>query len=364
MPLMDSASLTFVELLAGMLGRWRTVLGVAAAIVILALALTVVLPPTYRSEASFATSDLGPQLPPALSELATEPGISGLASQMGLGTSRDPSTSPAFYAHLLASRELLTRVVQSRFADPRAPADSGTLVEIFGIPTGDSAKAVETAVRKLRRASTVNVDRQTGFVVLNIDSRWADLSAEIANRMVRLVGAFNKEQRYSRARAKREFLETRVAAAQGQLRQVEDSLALFYERNRLWQSSPSLLVEERRRRQAVDEEHALYLSLRQQYEAARIDEVNNQPVITVVDRAVPPRRREWPHRALVTVTAALLGLGLGLCGAAARELASHWARTNPERAEQLRAAAGRVRREIAASFRRGGPGGPATHDPA
>lgn len=356
---MDPAPLTFSALLSGVLVRWRTVLAIAFATVLLALVLTFVMPPTYRARTSFVTTDTGVQMPEGLTDLTSAPGISGIASQLGFSGSRDPSVSPAFYSQLLGSRELLTRLVQSRFADPRLQADSATLVEVFRIRSRDSAKAVETAVRKLERALWVTYDAKTDLVVLRVDSRWPDLSAAIANRAVRLVGAFNKEQRYSRARAKREFLEGRVAAAQVELRGAEDSLQLFYESNRLWQSSPSLIVEERRLRRQVDESNTLTATLRQQYEGARIDEVNNTPVITVVDGAVPPKRRQWPQRTLVAVTAAILGLGIGLMWAAARELGHHWALDNPGQAAQLGAAWDRAAAEVARALRRGTGRGPA-----
>lgn len=354
---MDSRPLTFAALMAGVMLRWRTVGAVAAATILLAIGLSFILPPTWRAETSFVTAGSGVQLPQGLSELANEPGISDLASQLGLGGSKDPSVSPAFYAQLLNSRELLTRLAQSRFADPREGGDSATLIRIYRITARDSARAVANAVRKLRRALTVTYDPKTNLVVMRVDARWPKLSAAIANQAVKLVGAFNKEQRYTRARAKREFLETRVAKAQAEVRVAEDSLASLYVRNRLWQSSPALVVEAHRRQRQVDETNALYVSLRQQYEAARIDEVNNTPVITVVDRAVPPKRREWPRRTLLAVTSAVLGFGLGLLGAAARVLAEHWAGNNPEQAEALRAAGTRARHEIRATLPRRRPRG-------
>jgi len=350
---MDPGQLTFAALVAGSLSRWRAALAVTVATILIALVLSLVLPPTYRTETSFVTTDAGIQLPQGLADLATEPGLSGIATQMGIGTSKDPSVSPAFYAQLLDSRELLTRIVRSRFPDPRTPRDSGTLVEIFRIRSKDPDRAVETAVRKLRRAIWVTFDPKTNLVVLRIDARWPELSADIANRVVSLVSAFNKEQRFSRARAKREFLESRGAEAQAELRGAEDSLQLFYERNRLWETSPALIVAERRRRRQAETANTLYLTLRQQYESARIDEVNNTPVITVVDRAVPPKRRQWPRRGLILATAAILGVGLGLLWVAARELASHWARNNPEQVDLLRGAAGRVFREVASALPRG-----------
>jgi len=118
---MDSGSppLTFPVLLAGTLSRWRITLAVAGGTVLLALTLALILPPTYRGTASFVTADAGLKLNTGgLSDLATDPGISGIATQLGLGSSRDRSESPLFYEQLLSSRELLTRLLLSRFPDP------------------------------------------------------------------------------------------------------------------------------------------------------------------------------------------------------------------------------------------------------
>jgi len=137
-----------------------------------------------------------------------------------------------------------------------------------------------------------------------------------------------------------------VSAALAELHAAEDSQELFYARNRSWENSPTLVVEERRIRRQVETANSLYLSLRQQYESARIDEVNTTPVITIVDRAVPPRLRRWPRRVPVALGAGLVGLLLGLLAGAAREVGHHWAQRNPGDASLLRGALRRVRTEV------------------
>jgi uncharacterized protein involved in exopolysaccharide biosynthesis len=350
---MSPAPLSLAALVSGSLSRWRQVAAVAAGTVVAALGLTFVLPPSYRATSSFVTADVGVQLPRGLSDLADQSGLSGIASQMGLGQSSDPSQSPAFYVQLLQSRELLTRVTLSRFRDPRAanPADSANLVQIFRLTSYDSARAVEIAVKRLQRTMRAQADPKTNLVVLRVDARWAPLAADIANRAVELVSEFNKEQRLSRSQARRTFLQDRVTAAQAELRAAEDSQRLFYERNRQWENSPALLVEERRQRRQVETVNTLYLSLRREYETARIDEINNTPVTTVVDRAVAPRRREWPRRGLITATAALLGVMLGAFWGAAAELLARWGQQNAGEARALRDAAARAGTEIRTALR-------------
>src|SRR3989442_3320611 len=104
--------LTFSALLAGTLSRWRIAAAVAGGTVLVAAALAVILPPSYRATASFVTTDAGLKLSGGggQSDLATEPAISTIASDLGLGSTRDRSLTPAVYAQLLSSLDHLRRL--------------------------------------------------------------------------------------------------------------------------------------------------------------------------------------------------------------------------------------------------------------
>jgi uncharacterized protein involved in exopolysaccharide biosynthesis len=50
----------------------------------------------------------------------------------------------------------------------------------------------------------------------------------------------------------------------------------------------------------------LFEVLSKQYEAAKIDEAKEAPVIQVVDPAIPPDRKSGPPRALITILTTVL----------------------------------------------------------
>jgi uncharacterized protein involved in exopolysaccharide biosynthesis len=307
---------------------------------VLALAAAFLARPIYRSRASFVTAGTAIRLPSSLA---------GFASQLGISPGgSDPSVSPSFYVELLRSRELLTRLVESRFPDPTGASagDSATLVQLFGIHAKDPQRALEIAIKKVAAKMRVEADARTNLVFVSAEARWPSLSAAIANRAVELVSAFNVEQRQSRARARRVFVESRVGEALIELRAAENSLRAFYEQNRQWQGSPALIVEEGRLRRQVEVANEIYLTLRREFESARIDEVNDTPVITVVDAAVPPRLRSWPRRTLMMAVAMFVGIGFGLFFAGILELGNHWRVTNPAQARILQESWALVRREM------------------
>jgi len=56
----------------------------------------------------------------------------------------------------------------------------------------------------------------------------------------------------------------------------------------------------------------LYLTLLREFETARIEEVNDTPVLTVIDSAIPPRRKSHPRRILIAGVATSVAFALAV----------------------------------------------------
>jgi len=69
---------------------------------------------------------------------------------------------------------------------------------------------------------------------------------------------------------------------------------------------PEAVLEYLRALREVKYHDSLLEVLAKQYEAARIDEAKEAPVIQVVDPAVPPERKSGPHRALLSLLGAMV----------------------------------------------------------
>lgn len=337
--------LTFSRWVADTLVRWRIVARTIGVLYLGAIVAVLVVPPVYRSEASFvANSSANPKMP-ALSGTGA---IAGLATQLGVNGGADPSESPNFYNQLIDSRELLTRLALSRFQDPRGKSakDSARLVDIFRIRKSDPKRRLELAIKRLHDNIHSDFSIKTNLVWMDVDAQWPELSAAIANRATALVTAFNREQRVSRARSKRIFLESRVDSAQTRLRDAEARQRAFYEQNRLWRNAPELTFEEGRLRRDADVASDLYLTLQHQLEAARLDEFNDAALITVVDSAVPPRKAQWPRYGVLLIITTLAGLILGAIFAGSSAVLDDWRARNPGEALHVRGAFRRARADL------------------
>ena len=237
-------------------------------------------------------------------------GLAGLAGQFGIALGGEASQSPQFYADLIESRELMERVLRARYprsSEEGVSRDSATLLEILDQGGDNSADSLYKGVKKLTKLVSTSVDRKTDVVELDVDAHDRVLAALVASRFLAYLNDFNAKTRQSQAGERRKFTEDRLAQAEADLRRAEEELKVFYQRNRSWQQAPQLVFEEGRLRRQVDVRQEVYLTLRREYETARIDEANDTPVLTVIDPPVPPARKSKPKRLVWVVVAAVLG---------------------------------------------------------
>jgi uncharacterized protein involved in exopolysaccharide biosynthesis len=295
---------------AALIATLSTLAAVGTSVIVL------VMPATYASSASFVPESQSPQRLPA--------SVAGLASQLGVNLMGEPSHSPAFYADLLRSREVLQAVLAAKVPGPKRGIDSISVADLYRIKGKAPELRLENGVKELRNHINVAVDQRTGIVRLAVEARGPSPARDVARLLLQQLAAFNLDTRQSLARNRRVFIEGRVSATARDLELAEDALRDFYERNRQWQSSPQLRFEEQRLTRQVNVQQDLYLTLRREFETARIEEVNTVPVVTLVDEPQIPGRRVRPKRtftvAVVTLVVFILACGLAIALERHREL--------------------------------------------
>jgi uncharacterized protein involved in exopolysaccharide biosynthesis len=296
---------------------------------------SLIIRPSFTATASF--------LPEVRSSSRIPAGLGGLAAQFGVSAGPEAAQGAQFYAQVLKSRELLQAVLLERYPDPRGthnPVDSATLLDILKVRGDSLSERVHKGLKVLNGLVSTQVDRQTGIVKVSVAAGHPTLAASVANRLLDRLNEFNTKTRQSQARERRRFIEERVASVERELRQAEEDLKTFYERNRSWQSSPQLVVEEDRLRRQVQLRQELYVTLKREYETARIEEVNDTPVITVIEAAVPPLEKSKPRRRLNVILAFMVGGMLSIFLAFGAE---YFERTGREEDEDYREFRGLVR---------------------
>jgi uncharacterized protein involved in exopolysaccharide biosynthesis len=277
----------------------------------------LVRPRNYATSGSFIPQGVGQTLG----------GMAALAGQLGFAlpsSSSSLSESPEFYASLLRSRQIFSRVLMDshelksvRWGD--TVEVSGTLLDLLEIEAPSPERRVEEGLKWLNDHVTTLVDRRTSLVRISVITPWPEVSQSIASRMLDLVNDFNRANRQTQAAAERVFIEGRMGEAKTDVEAAEGQLRGFLEANRQFQNSPQLQFEHDRLQREVAMRQQLYATLSQAYQDARISEVRNTPLITVVEapqRPVLPA----PRRLSLKVLLALLGGAvLGIAFAFVRE---------------------------------------------
>jgi len=296
------SEISLVRLLNIVLAHRSMVFACSILLFLVVVGVTLIRPRTYTTVASFT-----PQSERLPSNLA------GIAAQFGVALpGGDAGGSPDFYIELLESRRILGETIKSRYTFPTDTGEvSGTLMDILEIEGETEGEREETALRRFRGMVTAELDRPSSVVTVEVETYNPQLSARIAQRVLELLNRFNLETRQSQAAAERRFTERRLAEAKGELLEVENRLQAFLEINRDVGTSPLLRFRQERLEREVSIRQQVVSALAQNYEQARIDEVRDIPLITIVEapeaRALPDSRKLLLRGVLALVAGALLG---------------------------------------------------------
>lgn len=274
-------------------------------------------------------------------------GAAGLAAQFGLAIAgTDATESPQFYADLLQSRAILDSVVVAPVVGPEHGART-TLIQLWG--KGDSPLMRRyTAVQEVRKHISAAVDTKIGSVSLKATTESPTLSHQMATLLVDALNRFNMSTRRSQATAERDFAHARLGEATAELRAAENRLAAFDQENRAFIGSPRLNLDRDRLQRDISTRQQVFTSLTQAYEQAKLDEVRDTPVITVIEPPdVPPLPD--PRGAIKKLFVGLfMGALIGIALAFTREYLGTRSLQEPDEASEFetlkRAARGDIRR--------------------
>jgi uncharacterized protein involved in exopolysaccharide biosynthesis len=170
----------------------------------------------------------------------------------------------------------------------------------------------------------------------------------MSQRILALVDAFNLETRQTQAGEERRFIEARMDAARSELRAAEDQLRTFLQRNRDFRNSPELMLANERLQREVAWRQQVFTSLAQAYEQARIEEVRNIPVTTLIEPPAAPVRPDGRG----TAKWGLLALVIGLFSAVLLAFAIEFARRDGRGEDEESLEFGRLRAETLRDLRR------------
>ena len=240
-------------------------------------------------------------------------GVSNVLGQFGFSIGGASSAeSPEFYGALLKSRVLLESLALDTMVVDELGGDRVSFLDFFEIESQTEAARLDDAVEFLSGTISIPASpRNTSLVIVTAATEWPSVSLFIVESLVDGVKAFNQNLVQGQAGAERRFVEDRLELATNVLGAAEEALEEFLNNNRQYSGSPELLFQRDRLDRNLSLQQEVYTTLRQSLEEARIREVRELPVISIVD---PPSVRSAPEgrgRAVFLVLGFLVGAFTG-----------------------------------------------------
>ena len=279
---------------------------------------------------------------------ATSPSFGGnLSFLRGMGVNLGATSAgltPDAYPDIVKSREVRLAVVQDTFYFPDlgrqatfveyATQDPG-FVEILvdytiglpwtikdklsnddsPVPTGVGGiyptKDEEEALIEISTMLGTGLDVESGLMTISVSSPYPSLSAELTQSFVDNLVERVREIRTLKARRNLEFIRQQFEEAALELQMAENELASFEDRNNNIQRA-RLMTERARLQRQVTFKSDLYSSLQAQLTQAQVNLLRSEPVITLLERPVPPMEPSGSSRMVMVIWFTFLGFFAGV----------------------------------------------------
>ena len=327
----------FETLLDRLLEKRRRIYAVAFTAALIGVVVALVLPPLFTTGIT-----MYPSSSRATGGLA---GLQGIAANLGLNIGAELGQEYSV-PEVLESRVAMNRLVHHEWETNAfdGPVDlivfwefddtgrfsltalSDALRDILSRAGGrgaggldvDAIRREERAVERLRSRITVDEDNATGLVRARVWMEERQLAVDVSYYLAEVAGEIVAEMNNAVESQNRQFIAERMVDVKAELVAQEATLTAFRERNRFVQSSPQLQLEEERLLRDVRLQTELYLTLSQQYELARIEEVRRESPLVVLDNPQVPALKDKPRRKVMVILFFIGGTLIGMAWLLAR----------------------------------------------
>jgi len=244
-------------------------------------------------------------------------GLAGIASQFGVnvptGTQADLS-SPSLFPELIKSRTFAEKILDKKFYTNKF-GEKKTLLEILSGENysgyTDQNTLVTTAIGKLGNILKFEKRITSAFSVISVTTAEPLFSKELADEVLVELETLNLFYKNKKSKEKINFIENRIKSVENDLSVSEMDLRIFNEQNRQL-SSPALRLEQERLTRGLEIQKGIFLTLRQQHELAKIEEMKDASVIQVLDKPQIPIDSMNINTKRSVIAAGIIGFIIGV----------------------------------------------------
>ncbi|MBT4478284.1 MAG: hypothetical protein HOC66_02640 [Flavobacteriales bacterium] len=256
--------------------------------------------------------------------------IQGLANNFGFGGF---GTAPTYnIPDIINSRRLKNDIVLKNWMTLKSPKGSNLISywdldkpKLFSpkkwmsglLPSLDFAPSQKDrltyeAILKIDELISVR-EGKNGLITVLVLMQEPNLAANIANYIAEFVKEFISFEQKREATRNRKFIENQKSDAKYELENSEERYVEFKEKYPQT-VTPELMMTDIRLLSTIKENRAVYITLRQQYEIAKIEEAKENLFVNILDSAEPAVEKTKPKRILILLLSLLFGTLVGITG--------------------------------------------------
>jgi len=246
-------------------------------------------------------------------------GLQNIMSDFGINAGDFLNEKPSFYIPDIVNSRVLKKAVISnkwktikynsidlinywKINDSTKFSLGKKIKQILGKqPNSDlKSKYMEVAINKLNKQIIVEQE-ESGLIVISVLMEEPQLAADLANYVASYVKTYISDITIAHSSKHRKFIEERVKYAKKDLAESEEELKEFSEKNPFAVDTPELQLQRGRLVRNMEVNQQVYITLRQQYEMARINELKEIPVINILDHGEPASDKAKPKPVLFII---------------------------------------------------------------
>ena len=242
-------------------------------------------------------------------------GLAGLASQFGVnvpnGSSADLS-SPSLFPELMKSRTFAERILDKPLYSSEFNKKL-SLLAIFTYRDEWPELGQDTLIQKAMGVlqGMISFKSEGSFSILTVKAGDPYFARDLNKVVLDELQSLNRYFKSQHLEEKTAYIKNRIEFVGNDLKESEQTLKIFREQNRQI-SSPSLQLEQGRLARDVEIQKGIYLTLKQQFELAKIEEVQEASIVQVLDKPQVPLGPDNKNLKLSVLLAGFLGVGLGI----------------------------------------------------
>ena len=253
---------------------------------------------------------------PVSEDGTSQGGFTGMAAQLGINVPLSLGGKipwDEIYPEIVTSNDLMIYLLDKTFISEKYGNNTleNLIISEYNINGETKKELTSRAIIDLKEKINISKNRLSPVINLSVNAFEPSLAVEISKEIISESSKIQRRLKTNRVRQKREFIEERLTEISNELKSKEDELRVFREKFKN-EDSPSLNMMVQSMGREIDLQNSVYMTLNSQYEKAKIDEVETEDMVQLIDGPTFPIYLTSPNRKLIMGLSLFIGLFLAI----------------------------------------------------